>query len=104
MLKSVLWSFRTLSPERKALITIQDELIGWGLMTPPGAVHRLGKGHYYLRAGGDGWVCQFEPEPRRHAVQITALERYVKDKGQPQQYPDCLGRRLALLSRPPDWW
>ena len=104
MLQSVLWSFRTLAPERKALITVQDELIGWGLMNPPGAVHRLGKGHYYWRSAGDGWVCRFERVQGKHAVQIAALERYVQDKGEPQQYPDCLGRPLALLSRPPEWW
>ena len=104
MLQNVRWLYQTMRPERKALLTIQDDLIQWDKMPPPGAVHRMGNCHYYWRAGGDGWVCQFALVKGKHAVRATSLELYIADKGLPIPVKDHLGRELPLLSRPPAWY
>ena len=103
MLKSVLWLFQTLRPERKALITLQARLVADGLMSPPGAVHRLGAGHYYFRAGGDGWIMEFNVHPG-HAC-LLRLTRYAGDKGEALKlFPSIMGREVPLLAAPPPWW
>ena len=66
MLQSVRWLFRTLSTERKALITLQDRLLQEGVLpAAPGRTHKLNHPtnyilcRYLFSAGGDDWVMDF---------------------------------------------